>query len=289
MRVLVLGASGMLGHTACRVLSESREVHAALRKTDGLGSPGRSCFENCTLHDQIDALDDRQLTALILTIQPDVVLNCIGIVKQLTTLQNAENTIRLNALLPHVLARICSDSGAKLIQMSTDCVFSGKSGFYTEKDRPDPVDLYGQTKLLGEVSVAPHLTIRTSFIGRELNRKTGLLEWFLSQKENRTPGYTRAIFSGLTSLALCEVLEKILDRAFDTTGIYHVAGAPICKHELLSLISDELSLNRDIYPDDSIACDRSLDGRHFLQSTGITVPAYDLMIGQLAKDNQNYE
>lgn len=289
MQILVLGASGMLGHQACRVLSGSNEVHAALRCADDIGIYQQTFFRNCILHDRFDALNNEQFTALISHLRPDVVLNCIGVVKQVTHTHDPVMLIRINALLPHLVARTCTEVGSKLIQVSTDCVFSGKSGHYTEGDLPDPVDMYGRTKLLGEVSHSPHLTIRTSVFGRQLNGKYGLLEWFLSHKDRQVQGYRQAYFSGLTTRALCEIIKKILDRAFDITGTYHVAGASISKFELLSLINDRLSLGSVVNPDDSLVCDRSLDSRHFLQATGIAIPSYDSMIGQLAGDNQNYE
>ncbi len=184
MKVLILGGTGMLGHMACRAFSERFETFAASKRplddTNPLFAflPRHACFGG------LDAIEDKaRLRALLQEVKPSVVLNCIGIIKQKKEAHDAIPSIRTNSLFPHELAEIASAHGAKVIFFSTDCVFSGKRGGYSESDDPDPVDLYGRSKLLGEVSETPHLTVRSSIIGRELGGSTsGLIEWFISQR-----------------------------------------------------------------------------------------------------------
>ena len=181
-----------------------------------------------------------------------------------------------------------SRTGARVIHLSTDCVFSGRKGHYSETDSPDGEDLYGRTKLLGEVAVEGCLTIRTSMIGRELAGQHGLLEWFLSNDGGHVRGFRRAVFSGFTTNVLSELICDVIAEHRSLSGMWHVAAEPINKFDLLHLIRDAYGLSVDIEPDDSMVCDRSLDGSRFRAATGFVAPSWDAMIGSMAADGTPY-
>jgi dTDP-4-dehydrorhamnose reductase len=261
MKLLVLGSSGMLGHKLCQV---------ALRNIETVGV-GREL---------VDARDIRTVERVIADIGPDVVVNCIGIVKQSPLAQSLLTTITVNALFPHQLAAICREAGTRLIHLSTDCVFSGREGMYSETDIPDPIDSYGMAKLLGEVG-EPALTIRTSMVGRELGSAKGLLEWFLSQRGKTVRGYRRAIFSGFTTTALSKIIVETIIPHHELQGVWHVASIPISKYELLTKLNEAYSVGAEIVPDNEVVCDRSLDGSKFNAATGFIPPSWDEMIEEI--------
>jgi dTDP-4-dehydrorhamnose reductase len=276
-RVLILGGSGMLGHMVFRVLAAAPEIDAfaTLR-----GDAARRFF-GAALQDRlvggVDALDTDALTACLARLRPQVVVNCVGLVKQLGAATDPLAALPVNALLPHRLARLCALLGARLVHVSTDCVFRGDRGGYTERDRPDAEDLYGRSKLLGEVD-APHaVTLRTSIIGRELGTRHGLVEWFLGAA-GPVRGFTRAVFSGLTTGELARVILRhvLPDRALN--GVLHVAAAPVSKHDLLLLLREAYGRDTEILPDAGPAIDRSLDGSLFRAATGYVAPPWPEMI-----------
>jgi dTDP-4-dehydrorhamnose reductase len=287
-RVLVLGGSGMLGHKLTQTLAPRYETWATVRSEAVGPAVGEVLDESHTLT-SVDADSPDTVAAAVRRVQPDVVINAIGIVKQLRTAKSAIPTIRINALLPHELAELCAAEGARLIQISTDCVFSGSRGVYSETDPPDPPDLYGRTKLLGEVADAPNaLTIRTSIVGRELSGTVGLFEWFLSQGHGPVRGFSQAIFSGLTTQALAQLIGELIATEPDLTGLWHVSAAPIDKCTLLAGLRDALGLDVEIVPDDSLAIDRSLDSSRFRAETGWVPPSWETMLTDLAADPTPY-
>lgn len=279
----------MLGHAACRVLRAEHRLfgtcRGSFRDHPRLAAflPEESCIEG------FEAGAPGSLERVFHLARPDVVLNCIGIVKQKDEAKRAEPSIRINALFPHQLADLCGRAGAKMIQISTDCVFSGHKGGMDESAVPDPVDLYGRSKLLGEVTHAPHLTIRTSIIGRELGTATGLLEWFLANRGGKVRGYANAIFSGLTTRALVRVLAQALAAKPGLTGLYHVASEPVSKYQLLVDINKAFSLGIEVERDEGFYCDRSLNGRLFETETAIRVPGWKEMIDNLKGERAEYE
>lgn len=286
--VLVLGATGMLGHKIVQVLRSCMETWAGVRRM-----PPPSLFD--ALFDSertIAGVESSRMETVLAALdaaKPEVVVNCVGVVRQSALIHDPITAIGVNALFPHQLARACAERGARLIHISTDCVFSGKKGMYREDDVPDAEDVYGRTKLLGDVTAPRTLTIRTSLIGRELHGSRGLIEWFLSNRNNSVPGYTRAIFSGLTTLAMGEIIRRIITEAPSLDGIYHVASEPISKHDLLARIGTALGLRGELRPDASLAIDRSLDASRFLADSGIRVPGWDAMINRLACDPTPYD
>ena len=286
-RVLILGGSGMLGHKLCQAFSTRFDTHATVRTDDlALARLGLLDQARTVAHVSADTFDT--VAAAIASVEPDVVINCIGIVKQASAARDPITSISINSLFPHRLAKLCRSEGVRLIHISTDCVFSGRSGGYTENDVPDPLDLYGRSKLLGEVGDGADLTIRTSIIGRELTGANGLVEWFLGQQASAR-GFQRAIFSGLTTNALADVLASIVSDHAALSGIRHVAAEPINKFDLLRLLKDAYDLDIEIVADDEVVIDRSLDATTFERETGVKAPSWDAMVAQLAADSTPYE
>jgi dTDP-4-dehydrorhamnose reductase len=274
-RALVLGATGMLGHEVVQRFARTYEVHGTVRDVSAAQRYGLSA----TLH-ELDALEPSGLGDLLRRVAPRVVVNCVGIVKQLNEGSRPVPTITVNALFPHLIGEAAAAAGARLIHVSTDCVFSGDLPLdqrYTEDHVPDARDLYGRTKLLGEVE-APALTVRTSIIGWELTRSTGLLEWFAAQRGTRASGFTHAIFSGLTTRALADVLLDVSLRYPELAGLYHVSSDPISKHDLLRMIDERLGLGVDLEPVHHPIVNRALDSSRFCAHTGIPIPAWDEML-----------
>lgn len=285
MKVLIFGGTGMLGHKVWEVFVDRFET-LATRRSEALQPPVRLPREQAI--DHVSADDIGSVRQAFEIAQPDVVVNCIGIVKQLAAAKSAIPSIEINALFPHRLAAIAEEGGARLIHISTDCVFSGRKGGYTEEDEPDPVDLYGRTKFLGETTHEHALTIRTSIVGRELAGAHGLLEWFLAQR-GPVRGFRRAIFSGLTTHALAETLALVIEEYPDLHGLWHVASEPISKYDLLHEFARVYDRGVEIEPDDSLTIDRSLDDRRFRATTGIPRPSWPHMVEALARDTTPYE
>jgi dTDP-4-dehydrorhamnose reductase len=291
MKVLILGGTGMLGHMACRVFSSRFETFATSKRPLDASNPMPLFLPKNACFGGVDAIEDKaRLRAVLKEVKPSVVLNCIGIIKQKKEAHDAIPSIRTNSLFPHELAEIASEEHAKAIFFSTDCVFSGKRGRYSEADNPDPIDVYGRSKLLGEVSDATHFTVRSSIIGRELGTSTsGLIEWFISQKGRSIQGFAKAIYTGFTTRAMCELLIAVLEKRFDLSGIWHLASAPMSKYDLLSRLNGPLGLGITISRNETFESDRSLDGTRFINETGLAIPTWEEMLRELAEDARKYD
>ncbi len=280
MKVLVLGASGMLGNAMVRVLGKQPEwqVFGTLR-SDG----GRRYFTSTENDRLISGVDVEQIDSLVKVfsqVRPDVVVNCIGLVKQLADAKDPLLALPINAMLPHRLERLCELAGARLVHMSTDCVFSGQRGRYAETDLPDAIDLYGRSKLLGEVSGNRSITLRTSIIGHELQSQHALINWFLAQ-EGRCFGHRKAIFSGFPTVVLAEIIRDVIIPRDDLAGVFHVAAEPISKYDLLKLVAETYGKEIEIIPDDSVVIDRSLDSSRFNKISGFVPPSWPAMIAKM--------
>jgi dTDP-4-dehydrorhamnose reductase len=287
VRTLILGATGMLGHKLTQVLSQQFEVFATVRSsTESLAGNAAIASTQSIANVSVENFDSA-VRAIALA-KPQCVVNCIGIVKQQLAAKDPIPSIAVNALFPHRLAQVCQAAGIRLIHISTDCVFSGRKGNYLESDVADAEDLYGRTKLLGEVSGDGCLTVRTSIIGRELVASHGLVEWFLSQEGKAIRGYKKAIFTGFTTNALAEILANIIAQHSNLQGVWHVAAEPINKFDLLSLVKDVYGLNIQIEPDEVFVCDRSLKSDRFRQATGFVPPAWPDMIETMYHDPTPY-
>jgi len=285
MRVLVLGAAGMLGHKVCQVSGKSFEVFGTFR---GPVPDVSGVYDRTKPVLDVDVTRQDTLERAIGVARPDVVVNAVGIVKQLDLASNPIASIQVNALLPHLLARLGRDRGFKVIHVSTDCVFSGKRGRYTEADMPDPVDFYGRTKLLGEPDGPEVLTLRTSIIGRELQTQHGLVEWFLSQRGRTVRGWARAIYTGFTTEALAQIIVDLLQSGSPLHGVWHVSSAAVSKYELLQQLNVAFGTGTDIRRDESFVCDRSLESGRFWKETGLQRPLWSEMISSLANDPTPY-
>ena len=283
MRVLILGGDGMLGHRLLRQFAPNHETRVTVRqpleayRSFHLYSP-----ENT--FDRVDARDPSALPRVFERFSPEVIINAVGVVKQREDAKDGALSVEVNSLFPHLVARLCEARGARLVHLSTDCVFSGGKGNYVESDHPDPVDVYGFSKLLGEVVRPTALTLRTSMIGTELARKTGLVEWFLSQRGKMIKGYRKAIFSGLTTAELARVIECLVTSHPEAAGLYHLSAAPISKLDLLSRLNERLNLDIRIEPDEAVAIDRSLDSTRFRNEFNYAPPSWDEMLNELASE-----
>jgi len=277
-KVMVLGATGMLGHTIVNILDqyEDIEISATVRKHEKFESRIKPETRDKIIFN-IDAEKFDSLAQTIKKTKPDIIVNCIGVIKQLSSANDPITSIYLNSLFPHKLAALCQSNGARLIHISTDCVFSGKKGLYTEEDFPDCDDLYGRTKLLGEVDTPHAVTLRTSVIGHELQSNLSLVEWFLSQKE-KVHGYTKAIYSGFPSVELARIIAEIVIPRQSLKGLYHLSSSPISKYELLCLIAREYNKEIEIEQNDNLCCDRSLDSSRFNTITGYVPPTWPKLV-----------
>jgi dTDP-4-dehydrorhamnose reductase len=278
MKIIVLGANGMIGHCIFEFLMSDKnlDIYGTVRSNKYL-SYGFDEYSGKIL--ALNGFNDEKIiNNFLLLHKPDIVINCIGITKHLIDGMMAIPSIKINALLPHILSSACGNIGSRLIHISSDCVFSGSKGNYSEEDIPDAQDIYGKTKALGEISdLSNCLTIRTSTIGRELGTRHGLLEWFLFQEEF-CKGYSGAIFSGLPSIILAQIIYEVIIPRPDLNGLYNIAADPIDKYSLLKLISKIYSKRINIEFDDKFQINRSLDATKFKNATEYTSPSWPDMI-----------
>jgi dTDP-4-dehydrorhamnose reductase len=281
MRILILGVTGMLGNAVFHVFEADvqHEVWGTLRSASAFRH--FSPQSHARLLAGVDVLDQDALVAALAKVKPDVVINCVGLIKQLADAKDPLTALPINAMLPHRLARLCELAGARLIHVSTDCVFSGRKGLYLESGLSDAEDLYGKSKYIGELHDLPHaITLRTSIIGHELGSSYALVDWFLSQ-QGSVKGFTRAIFSGLPTVELARVMKDFVVPHPELSGLYHVAAQPIAKLDLLQLIAAQYGKQIEIRPDDALVIDRSLNGSRFAEATGYVAPAWPELVRRM--------
>lgn len=279
MRILILGGDGMLGHQLLAYLQPNYEVRVTLRQ-DQEAYREYGFFNSNNSYFGIDVRALERLIEVVSDFRPDAVVNCVGIVKQRPTAKESIPSLEINALLPHRLSVLCKGIAARLVHLSTDCVFSGRKGNYLESDPSDAEDLYGKTKFLGEVHDEHCITLRTSIIGRELSRRKSLLEWYLAQK-GPVKGFKNAIYTGFTTLEMSRIIEKTLMEHPEAYGVYQVSSDPINKYDLLLLFREKLGHHIEILPDEQFCCDRSLDSTRFRQEFGYSPPTWEKMIEEL--------
>ena len=276
----------MLGHRLCEVLGPRFDTFASFRSSAEVAG---GVFASVQAVVGVDAHEIATVEHAFRTTRPDVVINAIGVVKKLPEGNVPSLSIQINALFHHLLDQICRSSGACLIQVSTDYVFSGDRGNYVEEDIPDPVDLYGRTKLLGEVTNSPNaLTIRTSIIGRALGTPHGLVEWFFGHAGGEVEGYSHVVFSGLTTTRLGQVIADVVATYPDLRGLWHVSSAHISKYDLLVLLDEAFATGTRIHRDTRIRSDRSLDSNRFWAATRLPRPSSPSMIGEIRADRTPY-
>lgn len=285
-KILILGATGMLGHTLFTRLSEleNADAYATARSLSGL----EKWFTPellAKIHGGVEAENFDSILRVLADARPDVVINCIGIIKQLPIAKDPLISISINSLFPHRLALACKAVGARMIHVSTDCVFRGDKGNYTEDDPSDADDLYGRSKFLGEVDYPHCVTLRTSIIGHELKGGHGLIDWFLSQ-EGKVRGFTRAIYTGFPTVEIVNIIAQHVIPNKELTGLYQVSSTPISKYDLLRLVAERYGKQIEIEPDDEFHCDRSLDSSSFRKMTGYMPPSWPEMIKEMRRDYQ---
>jgi dTDP-4-dehydrorhamnose reductase len=277
----------MLGHKLIQYLRASFDVAGAIQ-TAGPDSKLKKLLPDTKLYCNVQAEHLQSIVDAIDDWRASIVLNCIGVIKQTKAASDPVPSIAFNALLPHQLAQLTTARKAKLIHFSTDCVFSGKRGNYTEDDSPDPIDLYGNTKLLGEVHAPGALTLRTSIIGHELRGHLGLIDWFLKQRGGHVNGFAEARYSGLTTLALAEVVAQVMQSHADLNGVWHVSSNPISKFDLLQIVNRVYGSGIELVKDQSFVCDRSLDSSRFRERIGWKPATWEDMIISMHAEAASY-
>ncbi len=288
MKILILGGSGMLGHRLWINLRQEHEVWVTVRGERN-PFPQVAEFPEEFIRYRVDGMIFDEVTRALASIQPDLVINCIGLIKQMGHLaQDPLFSISLNTLLPHRISLICRTARIRMIHISSDCVFSGRKGNYTESDQSDAEDLYGRTKFLGEVHYPHTVTLRTSIIGQELKTHLGLIEWFLAQT-GPIKGFQKAIFSGFTTAELARIILRYVIPNPELSGLYHVSSDPISKYDLLKLAREAYHKEIKILPEQDFYCDRSLDSTRFRQVSGYQPPAWPAMISEMAADDDFYD
>lgn len=283
-RVLILGCTGMIGHTLFTKLSErdTIDIFGTCRESLGL----REWFGPdlmIKIRSGVDSNNIDSIVGAMVSTEPDVVVNCLGMIKQLPLDENPQDVIATNALLPHRVAMVCNIAGVRMIHLSTDCVFRGDKGNYIETDVADATDLYGRTKYLGEVSSPNCLTLRMSTVGHELRGNRGLLEWFLAQ-DKQVRGYKNMLFSGISTIEVARVIDEYVLPNAQLTGIYHVSSSAISKYDFLKAIAEKYQKKIMIEPDESVMIDRTLDSSRFRSVTGYQPPTWEKMIDDMYWD-----
>jgi dTDP-4-dehydrorhamnose reductase len=281
MKCIVLGADGMLGHQVVRFLVAAGHDPVATTRNRPEGQVA-DALTGVQVITGVDVRQSDRVVSILGDVAASAVINCVGIVKQRKEAKDPLESIRINSLFPHELAALCRVAGSRLIHVSTDCVFSGQKGNYREDETPDPIDLYGRTKLLGEVGMTGAITLRTSIIGLELGRKESLVEWFLS-RSGTVKGWTKALYSGVTTFELARVVVRLLEDFPDLQGVWHVSAEPIDKYDLLCRLRDAARVDVQIEPDAGMVIDRTLDSARFRLETGWTPPDWSTMVAELAE------
>ena len=288
MRILILGGTGMLGHKLWQRLgARFADCQVTVRGTRAAYAHF-GLFDDVRVIENVDVTDVRRLGGALETAAPDVIVNCVAVTKRREAPSGPAASVLLNAWLPNWLAEWAAVHGARLITVSTDCVFDGETGGYTEDDVPNAQDIYGRTKALGEIRTSNALTLRTSFIGRELGHGTELLEWFLAQSGTTVRGFRGAVYTGISSLYCADLIGDIIERFPKLNGLYQVTSEIVTKYDLLCLARAAFELDVKIEPDDTVKIRRNLDGTKFRQATGLSTPVWSEMMNDLAADPTPY-
>lgn len=288
MKVLIFGGNGMLGHKLVQTLDDKFEVFAAIRG-DFLTVKRFDIFEPRRLIGGVDVTNISTVENALASVMPDVVINAVGIIKHLPLAKDVIQTLTVNTLFPHHLSELSDQHGFRLITISTDCVFAGSKGNYSEDDSPDAHDLYGLSKQLGEISTGRSLTLRTSIIGRELSSAHSLVAWFISNRGGRVRGFVNAIYSGFPTVVFADIISSLIEEFPDLTGLYHVSSDPINKFALLGLVNARFGLGIEIDRFEDFHIDRSLDSSAFRKAIGFKPDTWPVMIDRMFMDSTPYE
>lgn len=288
MRVLIFGGAGMLGHKLNQVLSGSYEVFSTIQ-SDISNIKEYNLINSEYIFENIDVENFERIENIIKKLNPDFIINGVGVIKQLPTAKDTIKTININSIFPQRIARIAQKYGFRFVNISTDCVFSGKKGNYIEEDISDAEDLYGKSKFLGEVVGKNCLTLRSSIIGRELSSAHSLIEWFLSNEGGKIKGFKNAIYTGFPTIVFAEIIADILTNYPEMEGLFHVSSEPINKYELLLLVKEKFNLNIEIEPFEDFYINRSLNSTKFRELTGFQPLSWEEMIQKMADDPTPYQ
>ena len=286
VKVLVLGASGLLGNACMRILGQRSKIHVVgtYRTKFEMNASSKSKIQYYQIP---EILDTTLLEKLFKIVAPDVVINCVSLSKKDISQAKPLNFIPIYSLLPHLIHDLCRLNKARLIQISSDGVFSGVTGNYSEIDKPDADDIYGKSKLLGEVISNDSITLRTSMVGHSMNTNNGLISWFLDQKVS-CKGFKEVIFSGFPVNILAEIISDYIIPKPNLCGIYHIASSPISKLDLLLLVAKRYCSSVEIIPDSSIKINRSLDGRKFAKDVNYQAPQWIELVRMMHEDYKSY-
>jgi len=288
MRVIILGTSGLIGHKLLQELSTDLEVFGTLhysKKHYG----DISLFSGPNIIENIDASNFELLKGVLLAINPDVILNCIGITKRKINTNNIIETLNINSVFPHKLADWAKINQKRVLHFSTDCVFDGRVGNYTEVSITTAEDIYGKSKALGEINYNHCLTIRSSFIGQELFDKTELLDWFLTQNGKQIKGFKNTLYSGVSTIFMANVVKKIIMNFPNLSGLYQLApDKPISKYDLLLIAKETFNIDVEIIPDYENVHRPTLDASKLKRKINLTVPSWETMMRELASNKEIY-
>ena len=288
-RILILGGAGTLGHKLWQIIPQKfPNTYVTVRKSKGFYSK-TGVFSGDKVIDLLDLRDLPQVEKILNKLKPDIILNCAGVTLRSKEAKDEVSNIAVNALLPNKLAEWCSNNNSRLIHFSTVCVFTGKMGNYDDESIPDAQDLYGRTKILGEVNKPSALVLRSSFIGRELFGGMELLEWFLAQEGKTIKGFRKAIFTGLTTDYLAKVVIDLIEKHPNLSGIYNVSSEIISKYDLLMLAKEAYKLDINIEPEETFECKRDLNGERFNKAIGFKCPSWKELMTEMAADTTPYE
>lgn len=287
MKVLIFGAAGMLGHKLMQHFGKRFDTYGTLRRRfDTVERFG--IFDRTKIIENVDVIDQASAERAISEIRPEVVINAIGIVKQVSSAKDVITTLEINSIFPHRLAQLSVVHGFRLICISTDCVFNGENGGRMETEVPDAADLYGRSKIIGEITDENCLTIRSSIIGRQLTTSHGFIEWFLSNRGQTVNGYASAIYSGFPTVVFADIIANLIANHKELSGLFHISSTPINKFELLELVNKYYGAGITLAPSDEPKIDRSLDGRKFSEATGFSPQPWPEMVKLMAEDATPY-
>tara|TARA_Y100000994_G_scaffold247217_1_gene252113 strand:+ start:618 stop:1490 length:873 start_codon:yes stop_codon:yes gene_type:complete len=282
-KILILGVDGMIGHKIAQVLAINNEVTGTSRKEISSSDLG---IKRATILNK-DFVIDKSLD-FISDIMPDVIINCVGITTRRINESNTNHLSLINSDLPKLINDWSMNNSIKMIHMSTDCVFSGKSGNYLDDDIPDAEDIYGYSKSIGEINNNKTLTLRSSMIGREIYNHTELFEWLIKNKNGKIEGYDNVIYSGITTIRMAKIIDFILKENLNLSGIYNISSIPISKYDLLKLLINSFDLKIDISKTAQIKSNKVLISKKFTEITGIKTPNWTDLISEFKQDCETY-
>jgi len=289
LKILILGAGGMLGHKLYQTLSKTYDDVIPVFRKNKEHYHKFNLYKPEKMIGNTDVTDQSKLLAVLNSVKPDIICNCIGKTTRKINSEDSQSVIYLNSFLPHFISKWSSENNSYFIHFSTDCVFSGKNGPYKPNDFRDSRDLYGLSKILGETNSKYGLTIRTSIVGREIENQTEFFEWIFSSKNKSVSGYKNVFYSGVTTNYLSEVVAQLITKDSKSHGLLQVASPPISKLNLIKKVNSLFGLGMKINTDASKVSNKILSPVKFTITSGIKTQTWDEMLNTLKKENSYYE